>query len=391
MNTRHVIVVIVASALIVGGLQQTKLSRLRASDHQIVAAPETRADEVAVTISDENTAPVREPMTDEELNSFTTALFAIKDQFETNLWLKYRYDMGAAHPAICDSVLRLSTDQLRSVIEAWPDGESDAAKIGIRRFRLLAGEINPGAAVPLELELLLKTKDAFPLMQTLPKWFRQDAKAVASWVRRTEVPRHVRDLTEVWAIAAEVTDNPTTENVKKLISYKDIWNGAVRTEVVLKLRSQAARLAFFNSLHGATGGKSDDIGYFVWPLADRISFSQFAYIADQTPPFEPLQVERQGTFTKEYLGGLRFDVAARSRDGTATERWTWLMQRPEDRPTGKLLGRLVKSWFITDYQGTATWIRSLPPGTERTAAEAALVEQLKNYGGGKRLAEWQKK
>jgi hypothetical protein len=117
---------------------------------------------------------------------------------------------------------------------------------------------------------------------------------------------------------------------------------------------------------------------------------QLAYLSDNTPAFKPSQIERSAVLGlgTEVLGSFRYEVAVRSRDGTAQQRWEWLTQREEDRPGEKALGRLAQAWFANDYQDAANWIRSLPAGADREHAIKEVIQFLERNGERSRIAEW---
>ena len=167
----------------------------------------------------------------------------------------------------------------------------------------------------------------------------------------------------IWADAATALREPSVENVRKFASHKEYEAGFAANEVVQKLPAQEARLTFFQSLPAATGGVHDSLGVYVWTLAKRVPFGQLAFLADNAPAFRPSKPDGESFdgLEDEARGSLRTEVAIDSRDSTATRRWKWLTQREEDRPTGKLLGRLVANWCKNDYADTAAWVRSATP------------------------------
>ena len=336
------------------------------------------------------------PVSDAEAIAFTAAVLAVKAEFETNLWSKLSDENQLSHPILCETLRRLTSGQLRAILDAWLGGEPYAGDraTGINRFMLLAGKVNPSAAVPLMYELL-KERGEEKMPGSLPmafqQWFRQDADGLLKWAQQAGMPDGFGGLCAIWADAVLAAREPSVENVRKLASHKHGWDGFSRNEVVLKLPTQQARLTFFQSLHEATGGVSDDIGIYVWQLADRVPFTQLAHLADETPAFKPSKPEGE-TFDGmgvTPLGSLRLEIADRSRDGTAAQRWEWLTQREEDRPSGKHLGWLVKKWCKNDYADTAAWVRALPPGPERDTATKEVIAFLKYNGGGKLVSEWE--
>jgi hypothetical protein len=329
---------------------------------------------------------------------FSTSLFAIKDEFETDRFLQLKAERGLSHVLLCDTIERLSTAQLRSVVEAWPTDEKSEGKrkLGIHRFVILAGDINPSATIPLMYDLRDEwgeTNVPGSARETFQYWFRHDSEGLLKWAMQAGMPEGFEDGCAIWADAALVARAPSVENVRKLISHKTNWAWA-QIEAVSKLATSEARLTFFQNLHIATGGVYNDLGPLVRKLSERIPFAQLAYLADTAPTFQTSQPQRSGGLNtggpEDQLGSLRLEVAAHSRDGTAAQRWNWLTQRSEDHPSDKLFGRLVDAWCKSDYAETAAWIRSLPPGYDRDMATKAVIAFLEYNGAPQFVLEWKR-
>ena len=400
---RYFLVAVLFAAVALAAWQRRTLVALRAEEGRIVAEQRGTLYQIETVASqvEEGRRHVSAPtITDAEMADFTVAVFAVQSEFETNQWLKVSDENGLSHPVLCETLRRLTTAQLRAVIEAWPGEETPGGDraTGIHRFMLLAGKVNPAAAVPLMYELLSERgyERTYYDVPGAPAgafqcWFRKDPDGLLKWAQQARMPEGFGGMCATWADAVLAVGEPSVENVRELASHPSRWDNQSGSEVVLKLPTSAARLRFFQSLHTVTGGVCDDLGAFVWPLAQRLPFSQLAYLADQTPAFKPSEPERQTALdpTPQQLGSLRLEVAARSRDGTAAQRWDWLTQREEDRPSGKLLGRLVKEWCTNDYTDTATWVRSLPPGTARDNATKEVIAFLKWNGASNLVPDWE--
>lgn len=391
---------VISVAVAFGVWQRSTLTDLRAEEARLSSEPvELKSGQTASAPQDASDAENSRilPFTDAEMTAFTAAILAVKEDFETNRWSKVSDENQLSHPILCETLQRLTSKQLRSILDAWPGGEANAKDraTGLSRFMLLAGKVNPSAAIPVMYELLKERGEEMvpgSPQVAFQHWFRHDPDGLLQWVRQAGLPDGFDGLAATWADTVLAAREPSVENVRKLVSHnKHGWDDWMRSEAVLKLPTQEARLTFFQSLHEATGGVADDIGIYVWQLADRVPFIQLAHLADETPAFKPSRPEGKtfdGFRDNEPRGSLRCEIAVRSRDGTAAERWAWLTKRAEDRPSGKLLGRLVKAWCQHDYPDTAAWVRALPPGLERDAVTKEVIAFLKDSGAAKLVPEW---
>jgi hypothetical protein len=153
--------------------------------------------------------------------------------------------------------------------------------------------------------------------------------------------------------AVAVIDAPSAGNVAAFLAQHGTNNREQfqrtldRAALVREIRTPEQRIAFFRSFAEATGGVSEDVAEFIAPLAGRVSFAHLAHLADSVPEIVP------PADSKQSAGNLRQEIARLSRDATANERWSWLSKRAEDRPTGKVLDRLVAEWCHADYRETA--------------------------------------
>lgn len=396
---RIFLVALIAAAVAFAAWQRRTLVALRVEEARIVSEFSHTEIHTVTRGQHYDNAPQNAPapaVTDAEMASFTAVVLAVKDEFETDRWYKLSDENGMSHPVLSETLCRLTTAQLRSVVDAWAGNEviEGDRETGIHRFMLLAGKVNPSAAIPLMYEWLKERgkKRLFGAPgQAFQNWFRQDADGLLNWAREAGMPEGFDGLCATWADAVVAAREPSVENVRRLGAHQFGWDNWARNEVVLKLPTPDARLTFFQNLHAATGGVCDDVGNYVWQLAQRIPFAQLTHLADNTPAFKPSKPEREEALggDKEQLGSLRLEVAATSRDATAAQRWEWLTQSEEDRPSGKLLGRLVKAWCKNDYPDTAAWVRALPPGPERDTATKEVIAFLKYNGATNLVPEWQ--
>ncbi len=394
---KSVIIAIMAVAFAVAYWQRTTLEELRnledrASANSSPSDEETPGVEPFPVV---NVNPsVSDPVTDAELVKFTESLLSVKDEFESDRWLKLS-EPGTqlSHPVLCETIRRLSGKQIRAVLEAWrAEPPTKERNTGLHRLMLLAGKVNPSETLPLMYELRKESSEReVPghVGSVFEHWFRMDPDALLKWAKEAGMPTGFDNQCAIWADAVAALQEPTVENVRKFASHKSYNAESAARALAMKLDSQDKRLSFFRSLHEATGGVYDNFAGYMWPLVSRVPFEQLAVVADSVPDFRTSVDGKKNLVNKEVpLGSFRFEIAVNSRDSTAARRWEWLTKREEDRPSDKQLGRLVDEWCESDYPDTASWIRSLPPGAPRDAAVKKVVAFLE-YNGRKDLApEW---
>ncbi len=392
--------VLVATTIALATWQHRTLTGLRQTEARLNSGRgSTEAGSPAPGPADGSETPPAPPpqVTDQELPAFIAEALTVKSEFESDRWFKISDKGDFSHPALCETLRRLSSAQLRAVLEAWQGGEAFAGDMatGLHRFMLLAGKVNPSATVPLMYELRAQRGEkAVPgaPSEAWRQWFRQDPDGLLQWARSAGLPEGFGDSCGLWTDAVLTARDPSEEHVRQLLAHGSDGDNWTHNEVVLKLPTQQARLTFFRSLHDATGGVTDDLVTYVWQLAQRLPFAQLAQIADETPTIKPAQPEEfAGRVGDDPLGSLRWEIAIHSRDSTAEQRWAWLTQHEEDRPSGKTLQWLAKKWSEDDYASTAAWVRSLPPGPERDTATQGLITSLKWNGAPERAREWEKK
>jgi hypothetical protein len=332
----------------------------------------------------------------------TFATVNMRAEFETNRWQKKRLDTGTENPATCDILSRLTSRQLQSVVTSWEStvAPSDERRNGIHRFMMFAGNINPQASLELMLQLRAERGDkGVPgdAATALNSWFQKDPAALLRWSQKNKESGAFGRECEMWADAAAVVLEPTTEHITKFLPHKSYSASVAAGAIARQLPNYESRLAFFKSYHAATGGKSDDIGTFVWAMTQKIPFPEIAKLADESPAFRPTVLERKDSEGEmQSLGSLRFNVARLSRDGTPEQRWNWLVKTANDRPAGKQLAYLLTSWCERDYSDVAVWARQLAPGAERDEIRKAIYafvkedQRMRPKGDGKdRAAEWE--
>jgi hypothetical protein len=333
-------------------------------------------------------------VTGTELAEFASSVYATKDGYVTDLGIRISGEDHPSHPEICEPLSRLTSAQIRAVIDAWPAQPSPGEERGsrIQNFLRLAGRVNPAATVPLIYELLTEPKGIrmpdWAVEEPFRHWLRHDPEGLLQWAQQAGMPEGYKGQCAMWADAALVVRDSSVENLRRLLGHQAIYFPP-SSEVILKFQTPEARLKFFQNLHAATDGVYDDLREFVRPLAARIPFAQLAYMADATPHFKRSGREHKGLYGQpEERGSLRFEVALDSRDGTAAQRWEWLTQRPEDHPSDNAFQQLVDAWCKNDYGDTASWIRSLPPGSDRDTGKKKVIAYLETHGGGDFLSEW---
>lgn len=399
---KPVIILMVVAAVAIGYWQRTEIESLHSVEtlSNAESQPTETREQAPGTPQSENPTlePEQAPLSTERVAMFTADLLAVRAHFATDHWFKKRYATWTENPNVCETLSKLTSQQLRAIIASWESSAPNdpRQKNGIDHFVNLAGMMNPQAT----LEVMCQLKDergekgGYGLIDVPFKtWFRKDPQALLTWLQKQK-GQSIRKNGQIWADAATALNDPSPENVAKLAPS---ISGNAAMELAGKLPTQESRIAFFQSLHAANGGKSDDVRTFVRVMAGKVSFSQFAQIADTVPPFQASVPEQKNGYWKmQPLGSLRFEVALGSRDGTPEQRWNWLVQRPEDRPTGKVLSYIVSQWCDRDYSDVAIWARGLPPGEERDEIRKAIQtfvkedQRMRPKGDGKdRAAEWE--
>lgn len=356
------IVVSVLIGVAIGLWQKTELAHLNRLEtrERENAERELAVERILDAEQSKTPAPAtgRAAVSVEELEKFTTDILSIRAEFETNLWHKQEYETGVESNATADTLSRLTSEQLKSVLEAWERtaAAGDEHRTGIHRFMLGAGTINPQASLEVMHQLSLeRRKDGVPGYSegAFDAWFKQNPAALLRWSQSIKGSGGLAKESVLWGNAAMVLLDPTPEHISRFLPYIRVAVSSAQA-ISRQLPDHAARLAFFQSYHTATGGVSDDLGVFVWPLAQKIPFTEVAQIADAVAPFLPSVPEGKNYDGETIpLGSLRFAVALMSRDGTPEQRWNWLVKRPSDRPTGKVLSYTVSQWCERDYREVA--------------------------------------
>jgi len=385
MKTIMILVVVASASFAVW--QRIQIGDLREMEQRLVrekpgSAPYEKAQKP-------ETPPIVFPMAtglaEEELKHFTAEILARRTDFEPNRFNKMA-NLSAgnwiAYPELCEPLSRLTSRQLLSVLEAWSGGAPIVrnSSSGIGNFLMMTERVNPAALTQLYYERKAEKKEppaGFDPNYAFDNWFGQDPHGLANWARSSGYYGAGDKKCDLWVDAAEVLRAPSVENVARLIAHKSFESENAASQVATKLPSDEARLQFFQSLHAASGGKVEGVGQYVSRLVENTTFAKLSHLADSVPSFSaPPERKYQGIMHGEPRGSLRYEVAVQSRDSTAEARWRWLIQRPEDRPSGNFLKRLVNDWCDRDYPDTANWVRTLPPGPERDKARKTVVEFL---------------
>ena len=391
------IIAIVVVTIAIAYWQRTTLEELRILEAgaSAVSNPSDDGTPVVEPLPSVSEHPsVTNPVSDSELAEFTQTLLAVKSEFETDRWFKMSTPgTQLSHPVLCETLRRLNRKQIRAVLDAWraepPTNERSA---GLHRFMGLADRVNPAEALPLLYEPHKdgeRTKMLWHVSTAFEHWFRMDPSGLLKWAKDAGMPTDFDNQCEIWTDAVVALQNPTAESVGRFVAHKTYHAENAARAIAVKLDTQEARTAFFQSLHGATDGVFDKFAVYMWPLVSRVPFEQLAIVADGVPDFRSSVEEEINGAQRIALGSFRFEIAAKSRDSTAARRWEWLTKREIDSPSDIQLGRLVNEWCETDYPDTASWIRSLPPGALRDAAGKKVVAFLKYNGREDLIADWE--
>jgi hypothetical protein len=335
-------------------------------------------------------------LSDEEFVRFADTVVARRRDFESNRFERLA-DQSSGNwkipSALCEPLSRVSAAQLRSLLNELDGGSSlkydSSTPAG--RFLWLADRTNPAAAIQLIYQMAAENAErnfGAGVSVAFWFWFQQDPAGLLHWARAAGTPEGFDGACGLWVDAAETLLAPSVENVRRFLAHKGYHAEMAASQLAAQFPSAELRLQFFQSLHAASGGTLN-IENYVGHLVARAPFAELAHLADTVPPFTPLTTLQSDPFERgEPAGSLRCEIAIHTRDGTAETRWQWLTQRPEDRPAGKLLARLVNEWCDHDFPDTAKWAKTLPPGPERDTARKAIAGFL-SYNGAKDLAkEW---
>lgn len=338
-------------------------------------------------------------LSEDDFARFTSQVMGRKRDFEEDRFNKFaRVSSGnwAAFPDLSEALSRLSPDQLLSVLKQWSGGKpvERSASDGPGNFLMLVERVNPSALVKL-IYRLQEEKDPllskpYPQM-ALRYWFRQDSNELLQWARAAGTPGGFDNVCAIWADAAEIIREPSLENVRRFLAHGSSYEAMDATAALAgQLPSDESRLQYFQNLHTVTKGKVAKTDRYLGDLPRTTSFGKLAHLVDSLPPLEPTDPGKESRtfFYGEPLGSLRYELAAESRDGTAEQRWQWLLQRPSDAPSEKLLIRLVREWRDYDFADTAAWAKSLPPGPNREIVHREIARFLKAHGKENLAAEW---
>ncbi len=395
------IVSLVVAALGFAAWQRAQIVELRQMEQRLVSEAAVHPTPTQPSAATPGVPAVDQPsesrLSDEDFTRFTSQVMGRRRDFETERFYKFaRVSAGnwAAFPDLCEPLSRLSPAQLLTVLKEWTGGKpiQRGGEEGPGRFLMLAERVNPAALVKLIYQLQ-EEKDSFlaaPYPQmALQYWFRQDSDELLRWARAVGTPGGFENACAIWADAAEVVREPSVENVRRFLGHGASYEAkGAAAALVSRLRTDEARLQYFQSLHTVTKGKVANPGTCLGSLPLTTPFGKLAHLADALPPFEPADPAARPFFYGEPIGSLRYEVAASSRDGTAEQRWRWLLQRPADAPSGKLLLRLTREWRDQDFADTAAWARSLPPGPDRQTVFRDMEKHLKQHGKGELAKEW---
>lgn len=404
--------IILVAAIAIGFWQREKLVNLHALEQRASVALNAESSSQGVVSESIEPLQTATPVSEIELTDLSARMLKLRTELANE---RTRDSQSRNWPAaeddaeVCSLLSRLTSQQLRRIIEDWERDESNSqkhTKAGISRLMNLAGMMNPRATLDAMFEIaeLRGEKGAVgdPSL-TLSVWFDRDPAELLRWARGRQAPESVglyKETFATWVAAAEALAEMTPETVGRLLSHSnpllDWQKNFSPHDVFRKLETYESRLTYLRCLHAATGGTTP--GWLVDGCAQTMSwlipFGQAAMMADSLPGFRPANKTAEHEGRTVYFGSLRFAIAEVYRDGTVAARWNWLVSRPEDRPQEKQLEYLIGKWCESEYGNgydeVATWARSLPPGAERSEIRQAILafckEQLKRPDV---IAEWE--
>jgi|GEM_PF-5482538 len=400
MKTTLITIVVVSAGII--AWQRHRLGELRETDRTLMQKPSAvqvdgveAARDAAPTQEDERMAT---GLSETELVQFTDEVLAHRGDFEEKRFLKLANVSAGdwiAVPGLCESLRRLNSAQLRSVLEAWSGGKTIMGGFGSASgsFVMMVERVNPAALAQLYFDD--RQEGRVPLVNrdpgfALQLWLQADPAGLWQWAQAAGPAVSGDEKCAVWAAAANVLHDPSAETMRRLCTFQSYTAESAIGLVAKLLPSDEARVRLLQTLHAATGGNVKDMGRYIYRLTERTPFAKLAAMADAVPSFGTPPFQRTSPHSAdEPTGNLRYEVALGSRDLTAADRWRWLIQRPGDRPTGALFTHLVKEWCDHDFPDTSQWVKALPPGSEHDAAVQAVVDFLKWNRADDLVAEWE--
>ena len=388
------IISILIVAVAIGFLQREKLNALHASEQRVSVAlrSESPSDSSPRTSTEpRQTAP---PLSNEELVKFTNRIMTLRARLANEQGNIAGWPTAEDDPELCAILSRLTSQQLREIIEHWERAQKDEKKkirMGIDRLINLAAQMNPRATLDAIFELAEQRGEEGAVGDaaiSLKEWFDQNPAELLRWARERQAPYPHKETFATWKAAAAALLETTPETVAELVAHSDPpkdWPKQFSAEDILrKLKTYESRLAFLRCLHAATGGTTTGwiLNQYAHAMSDHIPFDQAAMLADSLPEFRPVNESMKSIYESGtvYFGSLRYAIAEVYRDGTVAARWNWLVSRPEDRPHGKKLEYLISEWCKRSYgdgnksyNEVAQWVRGLPLGAERTEVRQAIL------------------
>jgi hypothetical protein len=298
-------------------------------------------------------------------------------------------DAWAMWPSLYEPLSRLSAAQVSELIDGWSDGQpiTDTflkANDSFLWFVFQAASVNPRATLEALLQHPWPATDEQRISHfALHIWFQDDPAGLERWLQANSNSEIFGGKALLWADAAKVVGDPSEENVRQFLTHEGDKQRWSRGDLLLKLGTPEARIAFLKSLHAATGGISDELPAMLGPLMQRTSFAQLARLGDAIPTIRASgNLKANSDWGNEFpkpLSSLRFEIARSCRDGTAAQRWAWLVKREEDRPTGVVLEKLIECWCENDCADTAAWAHGLPESPARTMAIKGVGKFLADH------------
>lgn len=318
---------------------------------------------------------------------------------------------------ITPTLSRLSAKQLHFAVKQWTGGEDyeaflHAADLGdylSTDYLMVGAHINPEAVVGMFFQEPALSSSAPSLVRiSFMTMFANDPNAALRLAETGDVPEQFRETCELWKDTIATFREPSADNVKRLLAHKTDDRRLATVELVKKLPTQEARIAFFKQLSVTTGGAFGRINDLITPLADRLSFAQMAHLADSVPNIKP--PEQLSAIPREPVVpyDLRQAVAAACRDAPVEQRWKWLIQGGDetgnpsrevveslttdrfDKDDDTPLDLIVERWCANNFDETANWARNLPPGKIRTAAYGTIKWFVHNSERPDLKSEWEK-
>ena len=258
------------------GWQHKTLRGLRAAEFELMNSRPSASTLAPADDSQAGNSPaIEQPVSDAEMEQLMVEIENLKMLRPNPNQSRFLKPFDALD-AITPTLKRLSAEQLHFAVKQWSGGEvyevffnNETVDASQTDFLEVTAEINPEAVIQMFFKAPELSEDAAKYLRpSFRSLFAQDADAAHQLAASTDVPEQFRELCDLWKDAVATFKEPTAENMKRLISHEDKGWDRATVELVKKLPTQEARIAFFRQLSATTDGtfspiEVDDLGTMV--------------------------------------------------------------------------------------------------------------------------------